>query len=205
MNYAELPKPTPKFIEKGATMKKKILASLFVFIGLLSLSPTTACALDIDGWWKASMTMQQGDFVTGEWTTLQAHGKKVSYIYIYDARENTFSGVAWLILWDDADKTYFIEPGEPTQNHYTVYNKNNFCVLMVPSVVDVDGNTAGGSTIVLRIHGTPNYATALSGFYTLYDLENVGTPDLFIRMGPVYATKIAPAKVPKEVMDLIPH
>jgi hypothetical protein len=185
-------------------MNKRVFISLIAIFTVFAAIPN-AHSLNIDGWWKARMTMEQGDFVTGEWTVLQATAKKVSYIYIFNAMENTFSGIAWLILWDPAASSYFIEPGTPTENHYTVYNKNNICVLAVPSVIDIDGNAAGGSTITLRIHGTPNFATSLSGFYTLYDLENVGTPDLFVRMGPVHATRIEPANVPVDVMNLIPH
>ena len=185
-------------------MNKKAFICIIAILAVFAFT-SNAYSLYIDGWWKARMTIQEGDFVTGDWFTLQASVKKVSYIYIAGAMENSFLGIAWLILWNPGGQNYIIEPSVPDENHYTVYNKNNICVIAVPSVIDIDGNAAAGSTIVLRTYGTPNRATALKGYYTLYDIENVGTPDMFVRMGPIHATRVDVQDIPQEVLDLIPH
>lgn len=187
-------------------MNKKTSICLIAILAVFTFTPD-AYSLYIDGWWKARMMIQEGDFVTGSWFTNNSSDKKVSYIYISNAMENTLSGVAYLILYNPGTKGYIIEPANPTEAWYFIYNKNDICVIFIPSGLDLSANPpqAAGSTIVLRVYGTPDYATALKGFYTLYDIENVGTPEMFVRMGPVHATRVDVQDVPQEVMDLIPH
>jgi hypothetical protein len=175
-------------------MKRRIITSLVVAISLM-ISVTYAYAIDIDGWWKVKTILQQGDFTTGEWTTFHGAGKKASYIYIFNAQEGSYGGPAWLYLWDDEGGGY-IEEVYPL-----IYIKNNVIVLFGPTSVDANGND-WGNTIVLRPYGPIGYPNQMKGFYTLYDMENQGTPDQFVRMGTLVMVRVAPNLVPVEVKDM---
>ena len=180
-------------VEKGDIMKKNILISLFVVIGL-SIFITSAYTMDIDGWWVVRSNVLQGDFVTGEWTSLLGYGKKVSYMYISNANESAYGGPVWFYLWDDLSGTY-IEEIYPL-----IYTKNNVIVLFGPTGQDDEGNF-WGNTIVLRPYGAISRPNLLKGFYTLYDMENQVTPDQFVRMGTIDMNRVQPKNVPKEVKD----
>lgn len=175
-------------------MKKKFLTGLLVVIGLV-ISATYAYAMDIDGWWAARTNLIQGDFQTGEWTTLLGYGKRLSYMYMVDANENSYGGPAWLFLWDDLSSSYIKEI------YPIIYVKNNIILLFGPTFQDADGNFVG-NTILLRPYGTLGHPYMLRGYYTVYDTENVGTTDQFVRMGTLDMTRIEPRYVPKEVKDL---
>ena len=172
-------------------MERKFFVYLIVLAAFL-LSAAGSHALDINGWWRAKMPMEQGDFVTAEWITLNGTGKRVSYFYIYGASENTLSSgpTASLFIWDDEANDYICE-------QYYVYMRNNSVALVLPTQADPDNNQLWwGSTIILRVYGTPNRATSMEGHYTLFDWENAGSTDQFVRMGPVHATPVDPNKVP---------
>ncbi|OGP88479.1 MAG: hypothetical protein A2156_03375 [Deltaproteobacteria bacterium RBG_16_48_10] len=175
-------------------MKGKILLSLVIALGLFNFISPAWAQFNISGWWSGKGTHEQGDFVTGDWTSLQARGKKVSYLYIF--QENSNSGTGYLALWDDLSQTYLLEI-------YTVYIKNNVAVLYIPTGYDQDGNPAA-ATIVLRPFGSASTVTSMRGYYTLYDLESTVTPDQFVRMGPILLNRVLVSRVPPEVKLLIP-
>ena len=63
---------------------------IFVFVlGLFISCPQPRPNTISAGWWSGKGTYLQGDFVTGDWITLQARGKKVSYLYIFQDTSNT--------------------------------------------------------------------------------------------------------------------
>ncbi len=175
-------------------MKKRIFTGFVVAIGIM-ICFTDAYAIDIDGWWTVRTNLQQGDFVTGEWTTLYGTGKKVSYMYIVDAQESSYGGPAWLFLWDDASQNYIKE------TYPITYVKNNVILLFGPTALDTAGNYTG-NTIVLRPSGSPGSPYSMSGYYTIYDTENIVTPDQFVRMGTLNMNRVDPKYVPKAVKDL---
>jgi len=175
-------------------MRKKIFTSLVVAIGIM-ICFTDAYAIDIDGWWTVRTNLQQGDFVTGEWTTLYGTGKKVSYMYILDAHESAYGGPVWLYLWSDLDNKYLEEI------YPIIYIKNNVIVFFGPTGQDADGNY-WGNTIVLRPSGSISRPNVMKGFYTIYDMENIGTPDQFVRMGTLDLNRVEPKNVPKDVKDM---
>ena len=167
----------------------------FVFVMGLFIFLTPAFAQnEISGWWSVKGTYLQGDFVTGDWTSLQARGKKVSYFYFFQDTSN--SGTGYFVLWDDLSQAYILET-------YTLYIKNNVVVLYIPTIYDTNGNPAA-ATIILRALGSAGRITSMSGYYALYDMENEGTTDLFVRMGPVLATRVLISQVPAAVKELIP-
>jgi hypothetical protein len=175
-------------------MEKKIFASLVVAIGII-ICFNSAYAIDIDGWWVVRSNVLQGDFVTGEWISFLGYGKKVSYMYISNAKEDAYGGPAWFYIWNDLDQEY-IEEIYPL-----IYIKNNVIVLFGPTGgPDVDGNF-WGYTIVLRPYGAIGRPNSMKGFYTLYDMEDEGTPDQFVRMGTIDMSRVQPKYVPKEVKD----
>ncbi len=165
-----------------------LVLCLFVF-----LSPAWA-QTDISGWWSVKGTYQQGDFVTGDWLSLQARGKKVSYLYIF--QDTSTSGTGHFVLWDDLSGSYLLET-------YLLFYKNGVVVLYFPTAYDTSGNPAT-STIIMRPLGSAATITMMSGYYVLYDMENEGTPDQFVRMGPVMANRVLISQVPEDVKKLIP-
>ena len=122
--------------------------------------------MDIDGWWVVRSNVLQGDFVTGEWISFLGYGKKVSYMYISNANENSYGGPAWFYLWSDLDQKY-IEEIYPL-----IYIKNNVIVLFGPTGGSDDEGNYWGNTIVLRPYGAISRPSLMKGFYTLYDMEN---------------------------------
>jgi hypothetical protein len=177
-------------------MKKNVLIYLIFFICFFIFISNTYADSNIAGWWRATITIQQGDFVTGVWDTIYSQGKKRSYFYI--DLPSSLSGTAYLALWNDLEENYILET-------YTLYIRNNIAVLVIPSAVDAtNGDVMSGSTIILRVYGSPNNLYNMKGFYTLFDRENAVTPEEFVRMGPVSAYRIGVREVPKDVKDLIP-
>jgi hypothetical protein len=166
----------------------------FVFVVCLFIFLTPAFAQnEISGWWSVKGTYLQGDFVTGDWTTLQARGKKVSYFYIF--QKDSTSGTGYFVLFDEATSSYILET-------YTLIFKNNVVVLYIPTTFDGSDNPAA-ATIVMRAFGSAGRITTMSGYYTLYDTENESTTDQFVRMGPVLATRVQPFQVPDGVKQLV--
>jgi hypothetical protein len=159
---------------------------LFIF-----LTPAFA-QNEISGWWSVKGTYLQGDFVTGDWTTLHAGGKKVSYFYFF--QDTSTSGTGYFALFDESTQSYILEI-------YTLFIKNNIVVLYIPTTFDTNGNPIiAASTLILRARGSAGTITMMSGYYTLYDTET----DLFVRMGPVLATRVLISQVPDAVKLLIP-
>ena len=177
-------------------MKQKIIISVLVVIGL-SISITSTHAQGINGWWIARMTIDQGNFIYGDWLRIYSQGKKSSYLYIRSASESFFSGKADVALWDE-------EGGNYIKESYTVYIRNNIVVFIIPTTVDAAGNFLSGATMVLRAYGSPNVITFMKGYYTLYDIENAGTPEEFVRMGTVSMNRpLSLRLIPKDVADLV--
>lgn len=179
-------------------MKKTIFISIFVTAITLMIIGH-AHALDIEGWWRATMTIDYADFVTGEWESIRATGKNTSYLYFYKIQEYNYSGMGYLVLYDGT-KGYYLNITPP--GYYTVYVRNNIVVLFIQSGL-FDENLASGSTIILRPSGSGNMSQ-LKGYYTEYDIENIGTPEQFVRMGSISATRVNVAMVPDDVKKLIP-
>jgi len=180
-------------------MKKNLFVSIFVIITTLIML-SHAYALEIEGWWKASMTYDYADFATGEWKIIRATGANVSYLYFYNIHEYTYSGIGYLVLDGGEGVGYYLNIAPP--GYYTVYVKNNIIVLFIQSGL-FDENMAVGSTIILKPFGSGNMSQ-LKGYYTEYDIENEGTPEQFIRMGSISATRVNVQMVPDEVKELIP-
>ena len=176
-------------------MKKKILTSLMVVIGLI-ISTTFACAIDIDGWWAVRTNFLQGDFQTGEWTTLLSYGKEVAYMYITNTEENSYGGPAWLFLWNDSTQQY------DEETYPITYTRNGVIVFFTPALQDQDGNYYA-NTIVLRPYGSPGSPYLMKGYYTFFDTENLVTPEQFVRMGSLFMGRIQPQNVPTAVQDLL--
>jgi hypothetical protein len=184
---------------KGDLMKKNLCVSIIVTATILIMI-SDAHPLDINGWWKVNMSIEHADFVTGHWDKIHATGSAAAYIYLYNVNEYTFNGIGYLAL-PKGDGTWYLNIVAP--GHYIVYLKNNIVVLFINSGQwDVD--QASGSTLVLRAYGTTS-ATQLKGYYTEYDIENVGTPEQFVRMSSLNAMRVNADMVPDDVMDLIPH
>lgn len=175
-------------------MKKTISIFGALFICLLIFVSHSHAQSSIEGWWKARMVIQQGHFETGTWDRIQASAKHGSYFYIIKSTSN--NGTAYLVLWDDLDQKYIIE-------NYMLYMRNNIVVLTIPTSLDTNGNLIDGRTIVLRVYGGPNTLNSMKGYYTLFDIESTGTPEQFVRMGPVDAFRVNPDKVPKDAADLV--
>ena len=186
---------TMSIIEKGDRMMRKIFFCLVFMISLV-LSGTPAWAQhDIAGWWSGKGTYEQGDFVTGEWITLKAGGKKASYMYIaFEGSSNT--GTAHFVIWDDLTGDYILEP-------YYLFVKNGIVTLFIPTFYDSTTGLPGGATIILRPYGSASTTTAMKGYYTLYDLETEGSSDLFVRMGPIVLNRVLVKQVPEKVKELV--
>ena len=95
-------------------MKRGSLIGVIVVIALILFIPFFACAQGINGWWEARMTLSNGDFVTGEWTGFRAAGPNVSYLYIFDALENSYSGKACYVERDAVGGSYVRENTFPS-------------------------------------------------------------------------------------------
>ena len=176
-------------------MKGKIFLS-FVFVLVFSiLIPPALAQYDIAGWWSGKGTYIQGDFVTGEWVSLQARGKKVSYLYIFQETSNT--GTAHLLIWDDQSQDYLSEV-------YNLFIKNNIIVLYIPTLFDPTTGSPAGATMVLRPVGSASAIVSMSGYYTLYDMESTGSTDLFVRMGPIMFNPVLVNLVPQLAKDKVP-
>ncbi len=175
-------------------MKRKICLSLVCVLGLSTLM-TPALAYDISGWWAGRGTYQQGDFVTGDWTNLQARGKESSYLYVF--QETSTTGTAYFLIWDDITQDYLLEP-------YNLFIKNNIAVLYIPTFFDPTTGAPAAATIVLKPFGSANYVTSMNGFYTLYDMEATGTTDLFVRMGGIVFNHVLVDKVPQKAAEKVP-
>jgi hypothetical protein len=175
-------------------MKRKICLSLVGVLGLL-IFVTPAPAYDISGWWSGKGTYQQGDFVTGDWVNLKAGGKKSSYLYVFQETSNT--GTAYFLIWDDITQDYLLET-------YNLFVKNNVIVLYIPTLYDPTTGAPAAATIILRPYGSASIITTMTGYYTLYDMESTGTPDLFVRMGGVVFTHVLVDKVPQKAKEKVP-
>ncbi len=174
-------------------IKKTFFLFLFILISFLFhmlWSIPAFAQYDIAGWWKVRFVVDQGDFVTGEWIKIHDQERKGAYVHIFQQDSNR--GNADLIFWSPGDQRYFVES-------YDLYLRNNIVVLYIPTFYDGEGNPAA-STIVLRQIGS----TVMRGYHTLYDMEQSGSSDLFVRMGPVIFTKVNVNMVPNEVKQLIP-
>jgi hypothetical protein len=182
-------------MEKGDRMMRKIFFCLVFMVSLVLFGTPAWAQYDIAGWWSGKGTYEQGDFVIGEWTTLQARGKKASFMYItFEGSSNT--GTAHFVIWDDLTGDYILEP-------YYLFVKNNIVVLFIPTFYDSDTGLPAGATIILRPYGSASTTNSLKGYYTLYDLDTVGSPDLFVRMGSIALNRILVKQVPEKVKELV--
>jgi hypothetical protein len=175
-------------------MKRIICLSLACVLGLF-LFMTPARAFDITGWWTGKATYQQGDFVTGDWTSLRAAGKKASYLYIF--QDTSTTGTGFFLIWDDLTSDYLLET-------YNLFVKNNIVVLYVPTFFDPTTGAPAAATLVLKPVGSASNIISMSGFYTLYDMEATSTPDLFVRMGGVVFNHVMVDKVPALAKEKVP-
>ena len=180
-------------------MKKNLFSLIIATLTILTVIHG-AHALDIEGWWKANMNIEYADLVTGEWDSIRAIGTLASYLYFFNVNENTFSGAGYLIL-NKGNNEYYTNI---VDGHYTVYFRNNAVVLFIQSGLLGEGDQASGSMIILKAYGTPTTVTQLKGYYTEYDIENTGTPEQFIRMGTISATRVNVELVPEGAKNLIP-
>jgi hypothetical protein len=175
-------------------MKHGSLIGVMIVIALILFIPFFACAQGINGWWEARMALKNGDFVTGEWTGFRAAGPNVSYLYIYDALENSYSGKACYVERDAVGGSYVRE------NTFSVYTRNNIAVLAGPASVDDNGQLIEGSTMVLEILGIRGIPSNMKGFYTKYDIQ-FGQE---VKTGSISARKRNPDNVPPDVTILCP-
>ncbi len=172
-------------------MKGKIFFG-FLIVLVLSVYVTPSSAQDISGWWSGKGTYQQGDCVTGDWTLLQARGKKMSYLYISPLDTQ----LAYFLIWDDLSSDYLVEI-------YYVYTRFNIVALYMPTFYD-STNAPATSTIILRAVGSASTITSMSGYYALYDFESEGSPDLFVRTGSIIFNHVLVDKVPQLAKEKIP-
>jgi hypothetical protein len=114
---------------------------------------------------------------------------------LYLFQQTATSGTGQFVIWDDLSQSYLLED-------YTLFYKNNVVVLYFPTVFDTSGNPAAAN-LIFKAVGSASTITSMSGYYTLYDMENESTPDQFVRMGPVLATRVPVSRVPDEVKQLI--
>ena len=175
-------------------MKRKICLVLALMIGLFLVIPQVG-AQTISGWWSGKGSYEQGDFVIGEWTNLQARGKKVSYLYIFQDTANT--GIGYFLIWDDVTTDYLLET-------YSLFYRNGIVVLFIPTFIDTTTGYPAGSTLVLRPYGSASIITAMKGYYTLYDMETEGSTDQFVRMGSVVFNRVMVNLVPELAKQKVP-
>ena len=176
-------------------MKRGALIGIVVVIALILFIPFFAYAQGINGWWDAQMpSLKNGDIVTGEWTNFRAAGPNISFLYIFDASENSYSGTAYYIEREAVGGSYVLG------NTFSVYIKNNIAVFAGPPSVDDDGQLLEGSTMVLQIlDSIPGNPGQMKGFYTKYDIQ-LG----YVKAGPVTARRKTIEKIPEEVSVLVP-
>ena len=174
-------------------MTRRICLGFIAVVVFFIFLPPAWAQLDVSGWWSVQGTYQQGDFVTGDWITLQARYKKLSYLYIF--QQTATSGTGQFVIWDDLSQSYLMET-------YILFYKNNVVVLYFPTVFDGSGNPAAANLIFKAI-GSGSTILSMNGFYSLYDMENESTPDQFVRMGTVLATRVPVSRVPDAVKLLI--
>ncbi len=184
-------------------MIKKICLSLFLVIYFFMFMTPAWAQYDIAGWWSGKGTYLQGDFVTGEWTSLEARGKKASYLFISQGPTSS-TGTALFLIWDDASQDYLVET-------YNLFIRNSVMVLFVPTTfdqttptIDFPAGPPAGSTLVLRPIGSASTVTLMKGYYTLYDMETSVSPDLFVRTGPVMFTRVDVRHVPQSAKEKLP-
>ena len=176
-------------------MMRKIFFCLVFMVSLVLFGTPAWAQYDIAGWWTGKGTYEQGDFVMGEWTTLQARGKKASFLYItFEGSSNT--GTAHFVIWDDQTDDYILEP-------YYLFVRNNIVVLFIPTFYDPETGFPAGATIILRPVGSANATASLRGYYTLYDLDTVGSSDLFVRMGSIVLNRVPVKQVPEKAKELV--
>jgi len=185
-----------QFAEKGERMIRRVCFGLIFVTGLFTFITPAWAQYDISGWWSGKGTYIQGDFVTGEWTSLQARGKKASYLYISQGPTSN-TGTAYFLIWDDPSQDYLVEI-------YDLFLKNNIIVLFIPTSFDPTSDLPAGATIVLRPIGSASTITSMSGYYTLYDMETTGSPDLFVRMGPLLLNRVLVSQVPALAKGKVP-
>ena len=177
-------------------MKKLALLSVIVALGFFLFVPGLH-ALDITGWWKLTMNLDQGDFQTGQWRSWRSAGKGVSYLYV--SSTDLPDGWAVLLLWDEASSDYIREPSE---GYYGGYIFNNIIVFSLGQF-SLDGVPVVGGTMTFRPIGSSVRPYMMRGVYSVYDRETEGTPDQFVRMGTMSATRIAPEYVPELAIEKI--
>ena len=188
---------------KGEHMIRRMLFGLTLMAGVLSFMPPAWAQYDIAGWWSGKGTYLQGDFVTGGWASLQARGKKASYLFISQGPTSS-TGTALFLIWDDISQDYLVET-------YNLFIRNGIIVLFVPTAFDLTSPTidfpAGppaGSTLVLKATGSASTVKVMNGYYTLYDMETSASPDLFVRTGPVMFTRVDVRHVPQLAKEKLP-
>jgi len=171
-------------------MKKKSLSCSFIVVGLLLMSAPSALGDSTAGWWKVSVNLSTGDYVTGDWQTNKTVGRKsLSYLYIF--LPTSSSGTAYFV--ENLGGDYFLE------NTFSVYTKNRILKLTGPSTLDEADNLASGGTIILRAIGEVD-VISMKGFYTRYD----NVTEQFVRMGTLVLARVPVQSVPDAVMRLIP-
>jgi hypothetical protein len=175
-------------------MKHGSLIGVVVVVALIGFTPFFARAQGINGWWEARMAIDNGDLVTGVWAGFRAAGPNVSYLYIYDASENSYSGKACHVEREGIGGSYVRE------NTFSVYIKNNVAVLTGPASVDDDGQLAEGSTMILEISGNRGIPGKMTGYYTKYDV----LLEQRVSSGTISALKRNPDNVPPDVTILCP-
>ncbi len=180
-------------------MKRKICLSIVGVLGLFIFMTPAWAQYDIAGWWAARAEIDEGDFVTGVWETNHARGKLSFYLYIF--QETSTSGMGYFVLWHTetggVPDSYMMEP-------YNLFIKNNIFVLYIPTFFDSTTGAPAGATIIMKPYGGPGVINAMRGYYTLYDMETEGSPDLFVRMGSLFFTRVLVNKVPEDVKKLVP-
>ncbi len=177
-------------------MKHGSWIGVTVVVALILFIPSFARAQYINGWWEVQIpTLKIGDLVTGEWVRFRAAGPNISFIYIFDASENSYGGKACYVERNGVGGSYVKD------NTFSVYTRNNIAILTGPSNGDQDGNLVEGSTMVLETLSFKGDPVQMKGLYTKYDIE---AEQPKVKMGSVIARKRNPENVPTEVTVLCP-
>ncbi len=175
-------------------MKRGSWIGVTVVVALVLFIPSFGRAQGINGWWEVQIpSLKIGYIVTADWTTLHAKGPNVSYVYIFDASEDSYRG-----------KACYVEQVEGASvQDFSVYMRNSVAVLTelveAPNL-DEDGNLLKGSTMILEILGFKGNPYQLKGYYTKFDT----LVDRKVEMGAVIARKRNPENIPAEVMAVCP-
>lgn len=176
-------------------MKHGSWFGIVVAVALILFIPSFARAQYINGWWEVQIpTLKIGDLVTGEWIRFRAGGPNVSFVYIFDASENSSGGKACYVEKNGVGGSYAKEPT------FSVYTKKGIAVLTGPPIGDEDGNLLEGGTMLLEIISSRGDPVLMKGFYTKYDIDS----EEKVKMGSVIARKRNPDNVPAEVTTLCP-